>query len=236
MPSTPNQPTTPDPESLVDIVAIDGPAGAGKSTVAREAARRLGMRFLDTGAMYRAATWWAMHSRVSLSDPDALAEATRRMPLELIEQDGGLLVRVEGHDVSQAIRTPEVTRNIRHLDGVPAVRAHLVQLQREFAAKGPTVAEGRDMGTVVFPRARCKIFLDASIGERAQRRALELEKNGVPVDRAALEAEIAARDDNDRNRAVAPLRPAHDAVLLDTTGKNLDDVIDEVVRIAKPTR
>jgi cytidylate kinase len=236
MPGGPRAPATPDPESLVDIVAIDGPAGAGKSTVAREAARRLGMRFLDTGAMYRAATWWAMHSRVSLSDPDALADSTRRMPLDLIEQDGSLLVRVAGHDVTQAIRTPEVTRSIRHLDGVPGVRAHLVQLQREFAAKGPTVAEGRDMGTVVFPRARCKIFLDASIGERARRRALELEKNGGPVDRAALEAEIAARDDNDRNRAVAPLRPAPDAVLLDTTGKTLDDVISEVVRMARAAR
>lgn len=225
-------PGSSDPETLVDIVAIDGPAGAGKSTVAREAARRLGMRFLDTGAMYRAATWWAMHSRVDLGDRAALEASTRAMPLELIEHGGGLLVRVAGQDVSQAIRTPEVTRNIRHLDGVPGVRAHLVQLQREFAAKGPAVAEGRDMGTVVFPRARCKIFLDASIGERAQRRALELEKNGERVDRAALEAEIAARDENDRNRAVAPLRPASDAVHVDTTGKPLPQVIDEIVRIA----
>jgi cytidylate kinase len=223
-------------ESLVDIVAIDGPAGAGKSTVAREAARRLGMRFLDTGAMYRAATWWAMHSHVSFRDTGALAESTRTMPLELIERDGGLIVRVGGTDVSQAIRTPEVTRNIRHLDGVPAVRAHLVQLQREFAARGPTVAEGRDMGTVVFPKARCKIFLDASIGERALRRALELEAKGHPVDRAALEAEIAARDDNDRNRAVAPLRAAPDATIVDTTGKSLDAVVNEIVALARAPR
>lgn len=220
-------------DSLADIVAIDGPAGAGKSTVAREAARRLGMRFLDTGAMYRAATWWAMHSHVNLRDADALAESTRAMPLELIERDGSLVVRVGGTDVSQAIRTPEVTRSIRHLDGVPDVRAHLVHLQREFAAKGPTVAEGRDMGTVVFPKARCKIFLDASIGERARRRALELEAKGHAIDPVALEAEIAARDDNDRNRAVAPLRPAPDAILVDTTGKSLDAVIAEIVTLAR---
>ncbi len=224
------------PDSLVDIVAIDGPAGAGKSTAAREAARRLGMRFLDTGAMYRAATWWAMQSHIDLADPGALAESTRRMPLELIERNGSLLVHVAGADVSQAIRTPEVTRNIRHLDGVPAVRAHLVQLQREFAAKGPTVAEGRDMGTVVFPKARCKIFLDASIGERARRRAAEMEERGLAVDRAALEAEIAARDDNDRNRAVAPLRPAPDAVMVDTTGKSFDEVVAEIVRLARAAR
>ena len=174
-----------------------------------------------------------MHAHVDLANSTALAESTCRMPLELIEQNGSLLVRVGGIDISQAIRTPEVTRSIHHLDGVPAVRAHLVQLQREFAAKGPTVAEGRDMGTVVFPKARCKIFLDASIGERARRRAIEMETQGAAVDRAALEAEIAARDDNDRNRAVAPLRPAPDAVLVDTTGKSLDDVVEEIVCLAR---
>lgn len=226
----------PDPETLTDIVTIDGPAGAGKSSVAREAARRLGMRFLDTGAMYRAATWWALHSDIHLNDASALAQSTRTMPLELVESNGNLIVIVDGRDISQAIRTPEVTRCIRHLDGVPAVRAHLVQLQREFAAKGPTVAEGRDMGTVVFPKARCKIFLDASIGERAERRALEMEKSGAPVDRAKLEAEIAARDDNDRNRSVAPLRPAPDAAHIDTSGKSLEDVIREVVQLAQGNR
>lgn len=225
----------PDPETLTEVVTIDGPAGAGKSTVARAAARRLGMRFLDTGAMYRAATWWALHSDIHLNDAAALTESTRAMPLQLLESNGGLTIVVDGRDISLAIRTPEVTRCIRHLDGVPAVRAHLVQLQREFAAKGPTVAEGRDMGTVVFPRARCKIFLDASIGERAERRALEMEKSGGAVDRATLEAEIAARDDNDRNRSVAPLRPAADAVHVDTTGKSLEDVIAEVVRLARAT-
>jgi cytidylate kinase len=158
------------------------------------------------------------------------------MPLELVESNGALQVRVGNDDVSRAIRTPEVTHNIRHLDGVPGVRAHLVELQRCFALNGPTVAEGRDMGTVVFPNARCKIFLDASIGERAQRRALELEAHGERVDRQALERDIAARDDNDRTRAVAPLRPAPDAVLLDTTGKSLEEVVGEVVALAGRSR
>lgn len=222
-----------DPDALVNVVAIDGPAGAGKSSAARAAAARLGMAFLDSGAMYRAATWRAMNAGFELTDTKALADSTHAMVLELVPEPHGLRVRVDGRDVTNEIRSPEVTRNIRYLDGIAAVRGRLVELQREFAARGPTVAEGRDMGTVVFPKARCKIFLDASVDERARRRKLELESGGRSVDMQSLREEIAERDHNDRSRRIAPLRPAEDAVHVDTTGMDLERVVDEIVRLAK---
>ncbi len=225
-----------DPNRLVDVVAIDGPAGAGKSSVARAAAERLGMAFLDTGAMYRAATWRALEHGIDLGNAAALAESTTTMSLELRPESGGLRVFVDGRDVTRAIRTPEVTRNIRHLDGIADVRARLVELQRAFASRGPTVAEGRDMGTVVFPKARCKIFLDASVDERTRRRAAQLEAEGRTVDIAALHAEIAERDHNDRSRSIAPLRPADGATILDTTGRSFDSVVNEIVRLAEASK
>jgi cytidylate kinase len=218
---------------LREIVAIDGPAGVGKSSVAREVARRLGFAFLDTGAMYRAATWWALETGVNLEDPVAVAAATRAMPLEMREENGRPRVLVGGRDVSEAIRTEEVTRQICHVDQVPEVRAHLVELQRKIGAQRPTVAEGRDMATVVFPRAKCKIFIDASLDARARRRWLELKEKGEPVDYEALRADLHARDEHNRNRKVAPLRPAEDAVVLDTTDMNFEQVVEAVVRLAR---
>jgi len=215
------------------VVAIDGPAGAGKSTVARRVAERLGYAFLDTGAMYRAATWRAITVGVDLDDPVAAAESTRAMRLELNDREGGLQVLVDGQDVSEAIRSPEVTRVVYKLDENPEVRAHLVMLQRAFAAKRPTVAEGRDMGTVVFPSAKCKIFLDASIEERTRRRAAELQAKGIAVDVDSLREEIRVRDEKARTRAVAPLRRAGDAILVDTTDLAIDEVVDKIVRLAR---
>lgn len=221
--------TTPDPDSITDIVAIDGPAGAGKSTIAKRVARALDFAFLDTGAMYRSATWWAQHQGVDLTDRDALATSTATIPLEMNEQGGVLTVVVDGHDISQAIRTPEVTNAIRHLDGIPAVRDTMVALQRQIGAQSPTVADGRDMGTVVFPKARWKIFLDASLEERTRRRAAELTEKGIDFDPEKLRDEIHARDENDRNREVAPLKPADDAWILDTSDFTLDQVEQQIV-------
>ena len=220
-------------EHVTDIVAIDGPAGAGKSTVARAVAARLGYAFLDTGAMYRAATWNALDQGVNLDNPTATAEATRTMRLELDERDGVPRVRVNGRDVTEAIRSPEVTRQIYKLDQNPNVRAHLVEVQRAFAARRPAVAEGRDMGTVVFPHARCKIYLDASLEERARRRAAELAAKDAVVDPEALKEEIRERDEKAQTREVAPLRRAEDAVLVDTTHMTLDTVVEHLVQLAR---
>ena len=222
-----------DPDSITQIVAIDGPAGAGKSTVARRVAVRLGFAFLDTGAMYRAATWWAMRNGVDMTNESALVESTLSLPLELRDHDGALQVLVAGEDVSQTIRRRDVTENIRLLDGIPEVRAPLVRLQRQIGSMKPTVAEGRDIGTVVFPRARCKVYLDASIDERARRRAGELEAKGEHVDQSRLRDEIRLRDENDRGRACAPLRQAEDAIRIDTTGLTLDEVAELIVQYVK---
>jgi cytidylate kinase len=220
-------------QDATDIIAIDGPAGAGKSTIAREVARALGYAYLDTGAMYRAATWWAMIRNVDLDDANAIARATRAMRLELRDSPRGTEVFVDGHDITAAIRTPEVTRCIAKLDHNPAVRAHLVELQRQIGRQRPTVCEGRDIGTVVLPKAKCKIYLDASIEERARRRAREFQQKGIAYDPAALLEEIRIRDEKDKTRGVAPLRKAEDAVAIDTTGMTPQEVVDTIVRIAR---
>lgn len=222
-----------DVDAITDVVAIDGPAGAGKSTVARRAAEALGFQFLDTGAMYRAATWRAMRDGVNLDDADALIASTAAMTLEVLDAPGGYRVTVDGEDVSAAIRTPEVTRLIYKLDQLSGVRSVLVDLQRHIAAQRPTVAEGRDMGTVVFPKAKCKVFMMASIAARAQRRATELEKKGMQADVAQVRREIAERDRHNETRAVAPLRKAQDAVELDTTHLTIDEAVAAVVRHAR---
>lgn len=216
-----------------NIIAIDGPPGAGKSSVGREVARQLHYQFLDTGAMYRAATWWAMHNGIDLDSPDATAAATRAMPLEMHDENGRLKVVVDGHDISEAIRSQEVTQNIYKLDQVPEVREHLVELQRQIGAQAPTVCEGRDMGTVVFPKAKCKIYLDASLDARTLRRQKELEAKGQPIDFQTLRAQIHERGEMSRTRKVAPLRPADDAVFLDTSDKTFEEVVSEIIRLAR---
>ncbi|MBX7255395.1 MAG: (d)CMP kinase [Candidatus Hydrogenedentes bacterium] len=216
-----------------EIVAIDGPAGAGKSTVARKVAEVLGYAFLDTGAMYRAATWLALTNGVDLDDAQALANTTRSMNLDLREVDGRQQVLVGDEDITHAIRTPEVTRQISKLDHNPEVRAHLVALQQAFGARRPTVAEGRDIGTVVFPHAKCKIYLDASLEERTRRRALEFEKKGIAFDSKQLMEDIRQRDHRDMSRSVGPLKKADDAVVVETDGLTPDEVVDRIVRLAK---
>ena len=215
------------------VIAIDGPAGAGKSSVAQRVAQIMGYVFLDTGAMYRAATWRALHHGADLGDAEALAESTRAMVLEMVDAENGRRVLVDGMDVTEAIRAPEVTRQVCKLDQIPAVRRHLVAFQRRFAGERSTVAEGRDIGTVVFPNARCKIYLDASLEERTARRARQLAEQGIAVDLGQLRAEIHERDEQNKIRADSPLRPADDAVILDTTTLSLDDVVHEIVRLAR---
>lgn len=215
------------------IVAIDGPAGAGKSTTAKEVARRLGFAFLDTGAMYRAATWWAVDQGIDLDDGEALAAHTATMELGIEERETGQVVTVNGQDVSAAIRTPEITNLIYKLDQNSAIRRQLVELQRRFGEKQPTVAEGRDVGTVVFPKAKCKIYLDASLDTRTNRRARQMRKRGQAYDWDTLRAEVHERDEQSRNRTDSPLRKADDAFLLDSTDMSWDETVDAVVNHAQ---
>lgn len=216
-------------KTRTNIITLDGPAGAGKSTLAKRVATQLGYAFLDTGAMYRAATWWAMHQGVDLSDIEALVQSTNSIPLNMDVVNGVHRIVVDGTDVTQSIRTPEVTNAIKCLDGIPEVREKMVSLQRAIATQGSTVAEGRDMGTVVFPSAFAKFFVDASLEERTRRRAEELTQKNIPFNADELRAEINLRDENDRNRKVSPLRPATDAIIIDTSDMSLDEAQSEII-------
>ena len=211
------------------IIAIDGPAGAGKSTVTRQLADRLGFQFLDTGAMYRAVTYVALRDEIGLDDEDALSKIARNIDLRF-EGDN---VFVDGEDVTQAIRKPEVTRKIKSIADAVEVRRHLVALQQKIAASGDFISEGRDQGTVAFPDAVCKIYLTASTRFRAIRRALQLEQQGVKAELEEVITEINSRDYNDENRKVGRLLKADDAVEVNTDNKTIDDVVDELEQIAK---
>jgi pantoate ligase/cytidylate kinase len=213
------------------IVAIDGPAGAGKSTVTRAFARRLGLLYLDTGAMYRALTWWVLHRGVDPADAAAIAPLLDDLDLQLESDIGGeQRVRVNGHEVSEAIRGPEVTAAVSAVAAHACVRAALTGQQRAMGQRGGLVAEGRDIGTAVFPDAECKVFLTATVAERARRRAADLAQRGFAVPPLAeLEAQIAERDRLDSSRVEAPLRQAADAVELVTDGLGIDAVIQRLV-------
>lgn len=211
------------------IVTIDGPAGAGKSSVARALAARLGFRFLDTGAMYRAVALAAMRSGIDLADEAALVDVARRAVIDV----GHDRVLLDGDDVTHEIRTFDVTSKTRFAANNPAVRAHLVELQRQIAAAGNFVTEGRDQGSVVFPTAACKIFLTASPTERARRRWLELSSRGETVTLEEVLAKQIARDANDEGRNVGPLLKADDAVEFITDGLTPDEVVDELERLVR---
>lgn len=216
--------------SRAPIVAIDGPAGAGKSTVTRAFAERLGLIYLDTGAMYRAVTWLVQERGVDPSNAEAVAPLLEGIDLQLSSSAGGQRVSVNGVDVTEAIRSPEVTAQVSVVAAHGCVREALTQQQQAMGARGGLVAEGRDIGTAVFPDAELKVFLTATVSERARRRALDLEQRGFEVpERADLEAQIAERDHLDSTRAVAPLTQAEDALELITDGMAIDAVIQRLV-------
>jgi CMP/dCMP kinase len=205
------------------VVAVDGPAGAGKSTASRALAERLGYAYVDTGAMYRAVGVVAHERGVGLDDDAALARLMAGLRFEL--RDGGAGLAVDGADMSQAIRRADAGDLASRVSTRPVVRERLVALQRSLGASGGVVMEGRDIGTVVFPDAPVKLFLTADAPERARRRAAELRARGDVVDEAALAADLAARDQRDSGRAESPLRPAADALVLDTSDVPLDEVV-----------
>ena len=206
------------------IVTIDGPAGAGKSSVSKILAARLGFQFLDTGAMYRAVTWAVMHESVSMDDPEQLAEVASRIQIAFVEKQ----VLVDGQNVTQAIRTAEVTRNVAAIADAPQVRSHLVRIQREIAKCGNFVCEGRDQGTVVFPHAICKFYLTASAEERAKRRVDELTANGVAANFDDIVDDQNQRDQRDYDRPVGSLKKADDAIEINSDFKTLEEVADQL--------
>ena len=220
------------------VVAIDGPSGSGKSTVARMLARRLGYLHLDTGAMYRAVALAASRKSIPYDDGAALDGLCRELSIELLPRTGEVGVILDGEDVSEAIRSPEMSLGSSRVSAVPQVRNHMVRLQRAIGSTGGIVAEGRDMGTVVFPETPAKFFLDASPEERARRRWLQLKEKGILEDLGKVEREIRERDHNDSSRDHSPLRRAEDAFYIDTTGMTIDDVIEllagKVKRLERP--
>ncbi len=212
-------------------IAIDGPAGSGKSTVARLVAERLGYLYLDTGAMYRAMTLKAMRKSIPLDDEEAIGELLASTQIQLLS---GKTTRVllDGEDVSEEIRLPEVNRGVSAVAALGKVRHGLVALQRQLASTD-VVMDGRDIGTVVLPRAQVKVFLVASIGERARRRALELGERGIEVSQKQAEQELALRDQLDEGREVGPLVKAPDAYILDTTELSIEQVVERILSLCE---
>lgn len=217
-------------------IAIDGPVGSGKSTVARLVARRLGYTYIDTGAMYRALALKAARRGVSWDDAEGMAAVAQESEIALkpsTEEGKTSLVFIDGEDVSQEIRQTEMGQGASKIGAIPGVRRNLVRLQRAIAARGGVVMEGRDIGTVVLSNAECKIFLSGSVEERAKRRFLELQKKGEsPVFEEVVE-EVKARDHADTTRAESPLKKADDSVEVDTTDMSIEEVVDRIATIAR---
>jgi cytidylate kinase len=209
------------------IIAIDGPSGAGKGTVAKAIAAGLGYRHVDSGAMYRAVGWKALRDGMALEDEDHVADLAARARIEVSDAR----VTIDGDDVTRAIRTPEIDRAAAAVARLPRVRAVLVERQRQFGAAGGIVMEGRDIGTVVFPAADVKVYLDAAPEERARRRANDPAHTGVPAAVEEVKSLLSQRDDQDRTRTASPLYAAPDATVIDTTGKDVEDVVREVLRV-----
>ncbi|MFA5084833.1 MAG: (d)CMP kinase [Candidatus Omnitrophota bacterium] len=211
------------------IVAIDGPAGSGKSTVSKIVAKKLALLYIDTGAMYRALTLKAMRLGLNLEDEDALVSLAKSSRISLEEKDK-LNVFLDGEDVSLAIRTPDVTANVKYIARVPGVRHEMVALQRSIGQKyGGAILEGRDIGTVVFPNADYKFYLDASPEERAKRRCRELIESGEAVSELSVKKDILTRDNSDMKRSVGALKRCDDAIFIDTTDLSIDGVAEKIL-------
>ena len=211
------------------IITIDGPAGAGKSTVARGLARRLGFRFLDTGAMYRVVALAGLRRNIEWDKPDDLARLAPTLHIELVDDR----VLLDGEDVSEAIRTQETTAVTRYSAANPAIRGYLVELQRQMASKDNYVTEGRDQGTIAFPNAAFKFFVTASPEERARRRLLDLERQGESVTLEKVLEDQTQRDQQDSSREVGPLAKAEDAIEILTDGMTIDEVIERMALIVE---
>ena len=216
------------------VVTIDGPAASGKSTVARFLAEKLNATFLDTGAMYRAATLAAMQKGADLTDQRHLIEILDNTPFTFTATQDGMLVHIAGVDVTEKIRDPKVTANARYVAASAPARQRLVEMQRQFASKHQKiVTEGRDQGTVAFPDANVKFFLTAGLDERARRRQAELNSKGIEQTIEQIRQAIQQRDDSDEKRFVGPLKPAADAIIVDTTALTIEEVVKKLAIIVK---
>ena len=211
------------------IIAIDGPVASGKTVVGRMVAQKLGFRFLDTGAMYRAATRLALDRGVDLEEEEGLARLARGLKMELAAVEGGDRLLVDGQDLADRLRDPDVERGVSLVAKVSAVRRALVEQQRAIASEGPTVVVGRDIGTVVMPNAPIKVYLTAPVDVRARRRYEELQRRGEAVDYAQTVMELQRRDKIDSERADSPLRPAEDATVIDTEGRGVEELAHQIL-------
>lgn len=211
------------------VITIDGPAGSGKSTVAKLVADRLGFAFLDTGAIYRALAFLAQTSQISWDDEDKLAQLAANLKIEFKRIHGTNRIFVNNQDISEQIRTPQISQGASQVSRHPKVRQTLLKFQREFANHNSLVAEGRDTGSVVFPNASTKIFLNASVHVRAERRYKELLASGHNVQLEKIQKEVEERDVRDSTRKVAPLCPAPDAIVIDTSDMNIDQVVEKII-------
>jgi cytidylate kinase len=217
------------------VIAIDGPAAAGKSTTARLLAARLGYQYLDTGAMYRAVTALALRNGIAPGNGAALTRLAEKVTIVFETHDDINRVFVDGEEMTDNIRTPEVTLHVSEVSAHAGVRAAMVALQKAMGRNGSVVAEGRDTTTVVFPDADLKVYLDAAVEERAKRRVIDLERLGRPASRAEIEADIRRRDSYDSGRQHSPLTRATDAHIIDTTDLTIDEQVDRIIDLLKTT-
>ncbi len=211
------------------IVAIDGPAGSGKSTVSKLIAEKLGLLYIDTGAMYRALTLKAMARKIDLEDGEALTRLARDTKIDLLNVSGSLKIFLDGEDVSGLIRTSELTNNVKFIARVPGVRQEMVNLQRAIGGRSSAVLEGRDIGTVVFPEAKFKFYLDADVEERSKRRHKELLAADQKASLSDIKNDVVNRDESDMKRNVGALKKASDAVFIDTTDLSIEEVTETLL-------
>ena len=215
-------------------IAIDGPGGAGKSTLAKAVAKKLNILHVDTGAIYRTIGYAAFSRRLDAKDESQIAPLLKEIQIDIaFDETSGQKMLLDGKDVSTEIRLPEISMYASNVSALPCVRAYLLEMQRDIARRRSVIMDGRDIGTVVLPDADVKIFLSASPEVRARRRWLELQEKGAPDTYEAVLADLIARDERDSNRAIAPLRPADDAVLFDTSGMTLQESIDAILKLIR---
>ncbi len=212
------------------IIAIDGPAGSGKTTIAKKVAKALGYLHIDSGSMYRALTRKVIKEKIDLDNKAELLKVVKATRIDLKQVDGKFIVLLDGENVSDKLRTPEINKNINTIAAVPEIRRYLLEIQRKLGKDGGIVMEGRDIGTAIFPHADSKFYIDASIEERTRRRFKELSDSGKKVDLSKLEKSIRIRDEKDKTRDTNPLRIAEDAIVIDTTGLSINEVTQKILK------